>query len=115
MTGVSYIVTLYNKREFLPRVLSAIAAQTGDFSREYVFVDDGSTDDSLTYVRAVTSGWQNCKIIARENKGASAATNAAVAAATQPYLKLVDADDILVPDATRWLLDGVRTTGAVLA
>lgn len=114
-SGVSFIVTVYNKRDFLPRVLQAIAAQTGDFLREYVFVDDGSTDDSLEYLRSATAGWEHCKIIAQRNRGASAAMNVAVGEATQDYLKLVDADDILVPDATRWLLDALRSADAVLA
>jgi len=115
MDGVSFIVTVYNKRHFLPRVIEALAAQTGDFRREYVFVDDGSTDGSLAYLRSATSGWPHCTIIAQRNRGASAAMNIAVAAATQDYLKLVDADDVLVPDATRWLLAALRGAGAVLA
>lgn len=115
MGGVSFIVTVYNKRNFLPGVLASLAAQTGDFAREYVFVDDGSTDGSLDYVRSATAGWPNCKIIAQQNRGASAAMNVAVAAATQDHLKLLDADDILVPDATQWLLAALRSSDAVLA
>jgi glycosyltransferase involved in cell wall biosynthesis len=115
MTGVSFIVTVYNKRTFLPQVLAALAAQTGDFAREFVFVDDGSTDGSLDYLRAATAGWRQCRIIAQRNRGASAAMNVAVAAATQDHLKLVDADDLLVPDATRWLLAALGGSGAVLA
>jgi glycosyltransferase involved in cell wall biosynthesis len=115
MSGVSFIVTVYNKRDFLPRVLAALAAQTGDFAREYVFVDDGSTDGSLAYLRDATAGWPRCKIIAQRNRGASAAMNVAVAAASLEHLKLVDADDLLVPDATQWLLAALADRGAVLA
>jgi glycosyltransferase involved in cell wall biosynthesis len=115
VTSVSFIVTVYNKRAFLPRVLDALAAQRGDFARDYVFVDDGSTDDSLAYLKSATSGWQNCKIVSQPNRGASAAMNVAVDAATGDYLKLVDADDLLVPDATRWLLAALIGAGAVLA
>jgi GT2 family glycosyltransferase len=113
--GVSFIVTVYNKIRFLPRVLQAVADQKGEFEREYVFVDDGSTDQSLEYLRFATAGWEHCKIISQKNRGASAAMNVAVDAATQDYLKLVDADDILVADATRWLLTALRSSNAVLA
>jgi glycosyltransferase involved in cell wall biosynthesis len=113
--GVSFIVTVYNKRAFLPRVLSALAAQTGDFAREYVFVDDGSTDESLAYLRSATVSWPRCRIISQCNRGSSAAMNAAVDAATEDYVKLVDADDLLVPDATRWLLAALKRADAVLA
>ncbi len=41
--------------------------------------------------------------------------NVAVAAASLDHLKLVDADDLLVPDATRWLLAALGGSGAVLA
>src|SRR5579872_6530701 len=115
MSGVSFIVTVYNKRPYLPRVLEAIRAQIGDFAREYVFVDDGSTDGSLDYLKAATADWQNCTIIAQANQGASAAMNRAVAAASKPYLKLVDADDLLAPQATLWLLEALSHRGAVLA
>jgi glycosyltransferase involved in cell wall biosynthesis len=113
--GVSFIVTVYNKIHFLPRVLQGMVDQKGEFIREYIFVDDGSTDQSLDYLRFATAGWERCKIISQKNRGASAAMNVAVDAATQDYLKLVDADDILVPDATRWLLSALRSSNAVLA
>jgi glycosyltransferase involved in cell wall biosynthesis len=113
--GVSFIVTVYNKIRFLPRVLQALADQKGEFEREYVFVDDGSTDRSLDYLRFATGGWERCKIISQKNRGASVAMNVAVDAATKDYLKLVDADDILVPDATRWLFTALRSSNAVLA
>jgi len=115
VSGVSFIVTVYNKRPFLPAVLAAIRAQAGDFAKEYVIVDDGSIDGSLDFVRTATVDWDNCTIIAQENRGASAAMNAAVAAATLPYLKLVDADDVLAPNGTRRLYEASAESGAVLA
>lgn len=115
MTGVSFIVTVYNKRPFLPDVLAAIYAQQGDFAREYVIVDDGSTDGSLDFLHEATADWRDCKVIAQPNAGSSAAMNTAVAAAALPYLKLVDADDILAPSVTRRLLSALTESGAVLA
>lgn len=115
MIGVSFIVTVYNKRPYLTDVLAAVRGQRGDFAREYVIVDDGSTDGSLDLMRDLTAGWENCRIIPQQNQGASAAMNNAVAAASLSYLKLVDADDVLAPNATRRLLDAMTESGAVLA
>ena len=49
--SVSFIVTVYNKEYFLPAVFDAMLAQSGDFEREYVIVNDGSTDNSLALIR----------------------------------------------------------------
>ena len=46
MKGVSFVVTLYNKEQYLEATLNSILAQKGDFDREYIVVDDQSTDRS---------------------------------------------------------------------
>lgn len=114
--GVSYVVTVYNKRPFLPQVIAGLAAQTGDFTREFVFIDDGSTDGSAEEIARLTAGWSGVRIIAQTNHGSSHATNRGIAEARLRFIKLVDADDVLLPDATTVLLDGLtRHEGVVLA
>ena len=54
--GVSFVVPVYDKAPYLPHVIEAIRNQAGDFAREYVFIDDGSTDESLDIVRRLTAG-----------------------------------------------------------
>jgi glycosyltransferase involved in cell wall biosynthesis len=116
MTGVSFIVTLYDKRPYLPRVVDSLARQTGPFEREFVFVDDGSSDGSAEFAAELTRGWRDQVVILRQgNRGASAATNAGAARASQPWLKLVDGDDLLIPGATRRLLEAANATRQSLA
>ena len=43
---VSFVATVYNKAPFLPHVAAALAAQEGAFDREFILVNDGSTDAS---------------------------------------------------------------------
>src|SRR5512135_2262505 len=95
--GVSFIVTVYNKAPYLPAVIAALAAQVGDFEREFVFVDDGSTDGSAEAIRERIKDWPNAKLICQSNQGAGGAMNTAAAAASLPFLKMVDADDLLLP------------------
>ena len=113
--GVSYVITVYNKAPYLPGVIDSLAAQEGDFEREFIFVDDGSSDNSMQVVRAATKGWHNVRILAQENAGPALATNAGVAAASGDLIKLVDGDDVLAPYATRLLMDILECQGAVLA
>lgn len=115
MTGVSFLLTVFNKAAYLPAVLAAVRGQTGDFAREIVIVDDGSTDDSLAVARRVTDGWPDVRIVAQANAGASAAMNRAAEEARLEYLKLVDSDDLLAPSATRLLLRALAESHAVLA
>src|SRR5205807_8657711 len=107
-TGVSYLVTVYNKRPFLPAMIAGLAAQRGDFAREFIFVDDGSTDGSAVMLDGLTTGWPGVRILQQPNRGPSVATNRAIAAASLPLLKLVDGDDVLLPDATLLLLELLR-------
>lgn len=106
--GVSFIVPVFNKARYLPPVLAAIHAQRGDFHREYIFVDDGSTDDSVSQLRRLTEGWPNVTIIEQSNHGSAHATNRGIERAGYPFVKFVDADDILAHDATRLLLSVLR-------
>jgi len=112
--GVSFVVPIYNKAPHLPRVLEQIARQQGDFRKQYVFVDDGSTDGSLEILRAHTRGWENLVIESQVNAGSAAATNRGIALANEPFIKFVDADDLLGDHATSVLLNALRDSDACL-
>lgn len=116
MSGVSFIVTVFNKTAYLPRVTDALKRQTGSFTREFIFVDDGSSDGSAEMIGRLTQDWSDPVIILRQpNRGASAATNAGVERASLRWLKLVDGDDLLVPGASQWLLNAAAATDQSLA
>ncbi|WP_426954672.1 glycosyltransferase family 2 protein [Muricoccus radiodurans] len=113
--GVSFVVPVFDKAAHLPALCATLRAQRGDFPREYVFVDDGSRDDSLAQLRFLTAAWPSTVILTQPNGGSAAATNAGLFAATMPYVKFVDADDLLHPDCTIRLLDALRGSDAGLA
>lgn len=105
MTKVSFVVTVFNKEEYLPLVIRSLDVQIGDFEREYVFVDDGSTDRSVEVIKECTkdAGF-DVKIVSQVNQGASVAHDTGVDAATGDWIKFCDGDDLLAPDATQNLL-----------
>ncbi len=108
-TGVSFVVTVYNKAPWLADVCKQIAAQRGDFAREYIFVDDGSTDESMEIVERCTAGWENVRVHRQANAGVPAATNVGIRLARLPFIKLVDADDLLHADSTQHLLHALQS------
>jgi glycosyltransferase involved in cell wall biosynthesis len=115
MSKVSYVVTVYNKAPYLPYVTAGLAAQWGDFEREYIFVNDGSTDGSRECLLGLIADWQHATLIDQDNAGPALALNRGLAAATGDLIKPMDGDDLLLPDATRSLLDALEQTGLNLA
>ena len=115
MTGVSYIVTAYNKAPFLPAVLQAIFDQDGDFERELIVVDDGSDDDSLSVCRAIAAGHDNITVVTQPNAGPAIATNKGASMARLEWLKGVDGDDLLAPWCTRLLIEAAERLGTDVA
>ena len=79
--GVSFVVPVYNKAPYLTGVLAAIRAQRGDFPRQYVLIDDGSTDGSLALLKELTGDWPNTVIETQANAGSAHATNRGIALA----------------------------------
>jgi glycosyltransferase involved in cell wall biosynthesis len=102
--AVSFVLTVYNKAPYLARVLASVAAQEGKFERETIVVDDGSSDGSAQIIAALGPGLPGFRLIAQGNQGPAIATNRGLAAATMPFVKLVDGDDLLAPCATQHLI-----------
>ena len=85
---VSFVLTVYNKRRYLADVLASVAAQEGDFEREVIIVDDGSSDGSRELLESWGARLPGFRLIAQPNQGPSAATNRGLAAASMPLVKL---------------------------
>ncbi|MFN0283774.1 MAG: CDP-glycerol glycerophosphotransferase family protein [Kineosporiaceae bacterium] len=98
---VSIVTAVYDVARYLPEFLASIDGQRGvDLSRvEVVAVDDGSTDDSLTVLRA----WQeqalaHVTVLTKENGGQASARNHGLGHATGEWVTFTDPDDVLDPD-----------------
>lgn len=112
---VSYIVTVYNKEKYLKDVIRGIREQRGNFQSEIVFIDDGSTDGSLHIIKEETQGIDNIRIISQVNQGLIRATIRGIDEARGKYLIFCDGDDVLLPDATQLLMEGVKSANTKLA
>ncbi|HEX3972428.1 MAG TPA: glycosyltransferase family A protein [Stellaceae bacterium] len=105
--GVSYVVPVFNKRRFLRQVIAGLAAQNGAFLREYIFIDDGSTDGSAEALEELVGDWPAARILRQTNAGPSVTTNRGLREAQYSLVKLVDGDDVLLPNATMQLRDAL--------
>jgi glycosyltransferase involved in cell wall biosynthesis len=95
-TLLSVIIPAYNVEPFIEASLESALQQPRADEIELIVVDDGSSDRTLDRILAVqaTERGRHIKVIHQENRGVSAARNAAIAQATSPYLGFLDSDDV---------------------
>jgi len=113
MTKVSFVCPIFNKIRYLSEVLHSIRSQIGSFEKEYIFINDGSTDGSLEYLKKNTRNWKNVKILNQSNKGPSNATQKGIIESTGDFIKLVGGDDIMSPECTNLLLKLINKSKSV--
>lgn len=84
------LIPLYNKAAYIQRALDSVSAQTCR-PTEILVVNDGSTDGGDAIVRSLKNPL--IRVLDQPNQGVSIARNNGLAAATQPYIAFLDADD----------------------
>lgn len=115
---ISVVTACYNYGRYLPDLVASLIGgntclgphpgQTfGGF--ELVICDDRSTDDSWATCLALADDWKAVRITRRkENGGTAAALNTAIAAARGRYIQVMDADDMLEPEALARMLAAIE-------
>ncbi len=94
---LSAIVPNYNHGRLVEAAISALLAQTRP-PDEVVVVDDGSTDQSRDIVSRLAAADSRVRLIVHEhNRGAIAALNTGIGAATGTHVYLGAADDLSLP------------------
>ncbi len=86
------LVNNYNYRPYVGEAVDSALAQTVPFD-EIIVVDDGSTDDSVLFLRREYAAEPRVKIVAKQNEGQLSAFNEGVRHATGDLLFFLDADD----------------------
>jgi hypothetical protein len=107
---ISYVVTLYQKLNFLPFLCSGLKSQLGGMRAEYIFVDDGSSDGTPEDLRERVAEWPEVLIIRQRNTGPAPALNRGLALVRGRYVKPMDGDDILLPWASQRMLKAMEDT-----
>ncbi len=90
---VSVVVPSYNCGRWVTQALDSVLSQTRR-PAEIIVVDDGSRDDTAERLQPYRS---HVRYLHQANRGVAAARNAGVAAAGQPWVAFLDADDVWHP------------------
>ena len=102
--AVSVVVPSFNGLPYLREAVASILGQTLA-AIELVLVDDGSTDDTASYVATIAD--PRLRYLQQENRGLAASRNVGIRAARGPYVAFLDHDD-------RFALDKLARQASVL-
>jgi glycosyltransferase involved in cell wall biosynthesis len=108
---LSVVVTLFNYRRYIEECIDSVsrAAERLRAPFEVVIVNDASTDDSLAAARACQekSALPIRIVDKRYNTGLADARNTGIQISRAPYIFMLDADNLVFPEALRQLLETI--------
>ena len=89
---ISVIVPVFNREKYIKKCIESIINQTYK-NIEIIFINDGSTDESLSIIQKYQISDDRINIINQSNSGVSAARNNGIKNSTGDYIMFVDSDD----------------------
>ena len=110
---VSIIMPCHDAEAHLPASVGSVQAQSHS-DWELIAVDDGSHDDTLTWLRQQVDS--RIQVLSQSNQGVSAARNAGLSKARGAYIAFLDSDDTWDAGFLRAMVNAVQAKpDAVLA
>jgi glycosyltransferase involved in cell wall biosynthesis len=108
--SLGLIVFAFNESENIRPVLAELTRWLDEREpdHEILFVDDGSTDDTLAVAKSALSGRRAIFLRHDTNRGIGAAIKTGVAATTASWVTFMPADGQIEPDAIAVLRDAAR-------
>ncbi len=92
---ISVIIPLYNHEDFIEQTIQSVLEQSfQDF--EIVIVDDGSTDNSVEFVKRIADS--RIRLFCQENRGAHNALNTGISHACGRYIAILNSDDLFAKE-----------------
>ena len=106
MLKLSVIVNMYNTAQYMDKCFDSLVCQDISLEEyEIIFVDDGSSDNSLEKANEYASQYPNVRICRHEiNRGLAAGRNTGIEAAQGQFLQFVDPDDYVQKNSFGMLL-----------
>ena len=93
---ITIILCTYNRCTFLKETIQSIQSQSWE-KLEIIIVDDGSTDQTKTYLSKIAKNDSRVRVLSHKNQGYTCALNIALQHATGEYIAINDDDDRALP------------------
>lgn len=98
-TGISILSAVWNEAAHIQEMIDSVLQQE-NVAFELLFVDDGSTDNTVKIIKRAARRDERIRLVAEhEHSGKVRAFNAAYAASKYDYVCLLAGDDLFVPHA----------------
>ena len=116
MNNITYIILLKNQEKNIPLLAESMKALEGNFRKEYIIVDDFSSDNTQAVAMESFSSFPKTTIISNTGYyGPSYSINQALKVASGRYIHFIDGDEIVAPQATALLLQACDAMGTSVA
>jgi len=93
MNRISIVTPSFNQGNYLEETLQSVRAQS-DADIEHLVIDGGSTDETLTLLRAKTGAqWQHLRWLSERDNGCTQALNKGIRFATGDIIGWLNSDD----------------------
>jgi succinoglycan biosynthesis protein ExoO len=103
--AVSVLIPVYNGGQWLAAAIESVLSQTLS-NLEVLVVDDASEDDTVRIAEEFARRDPRVRLLRQHcNRGQAAARNLALASARGEWVAPVDADDEILPDRLRVLVE----------
>ena len=113
--AISVILPVYNVEPWIGECIDSLKKQKQE-GLEFIFVDDCSTDGSLSVIESFAKEDSRVRILQnKENCGAGPSRNAGIEAARGEYLSFIDPDDWINDDFLERLYSKAKETGSDIA
>jgi glycosyltransferase involved in cell wall biosynthesis len=99
---ITVVIPAFNAEHFIKEAIVSVQAQTAR-PKEIIVVNDGSTDRTASIAKEM-----GARVIDQANGGLCAARNAGISAATEPWIALLDADDIWEREKLEYQWEALR-------
>jgi glycosyltransferase involved in cell wall biosynthesis len=90
---IDVIIAVYNGEKYIKEAIASVQDQSWK-NVNIIVADDGSTDQTLSIISALSRSDNRIKVQSYLHKGVSATLNAALQSSTNPYIAFLDADDL---------------------
>lgn len=106
---VSVILPVYNVDLYIKEALDSLNSQTLQ-QIELIFVDDGSTDNSVNMIKEYMKKNPKITLLSQENAGAGVARNTGLSVARGKYVLFLDPDDFFEAELLSCLYERAEET-----